>query len=363
MSLRIDISKNKADICLKEHTKVLQRFMVTNDRVGISILLNRLHSYLKDNYGKKSKTRYLIKAAIESTGNLWINMYEALEHSGISINLANPLKTRAIAEARIKYDKMDASILADLAGADLVSKCYVPDKNTREIRTLIRHRIDLARRRTQLKNRVHTTLDKYMLKYNGDLFSHKGLEWLDAQNLTMIDRQIIINSYLKEISTINELMNNVEKQMASIAMSDKRVDLLLGFTGIDYYGALLLLYEIGDITRFSNPKKLVSWTGLAPSLYQSGNTMWTGRITRQGNKRIRWFLTEAAQMAARFDPKMRTFYERISRKKGHQKALIAVARKMLVSIYYVLTRNELYDGHREDVRTRKIKNMNRVARK
>ena len=98
-------------------------------------------------------------------------------------------------------------------------------------------------------------------------------------------------------------------------------------------------------------------------LYQSGNTRWTGRITRQGNKRIRWFLTEAAQMAARYDPKMKTFYERISRKKGHQKAVIAVARKMLVSIYYVLIRNELYDGHREDVRTRKIKNMKRVARK
>ena len=81
-------------------------------------------------------------------------------------SLANPLKTRAISEARIKYDKLDASILADLTGADLISKCYVPDKNIREIRTLIRHRIDLARRRAQLKNKVHTTLDKYMLKYD-----------------------------------------------------------------------------------------------------------------------------------------------------------------------------------------------------
>jgi transposase len=320
------------------------------------MLLNRLDPYLKNNYKKKNKgVRYLIKAAIESTGNLWINMYEALEHYGINISLANPLKTRAIAEARIKYDKLDASILADLAGADLISKCYVPDKNMREIRTLIRHRIDLAHRRTQLKNKVHTTLDKYMLKYDGDLFTHKGFEWLDSQKNS-------IYTYLKEISIINELITNVQMQMASLAIGDKRVDILLGFTGIDYYGALLLLYEIGDITRFSNPKKLVSWVGLAPSQYQSGNTRWTGRITRQGNKRIRWFLTEA-QMAARYDPKMKTFYERISRKTGHQKALIAVARKMLVSIYYVLTRNELYDGHREDVRTREIKNMKRVARK
>ncbi len=83
---------------------------------------------------------------------------------------------------------------------------------------------------------------------------------------------------LNEISTINELMANVEMQMACLAISDKRI----GFTGIDCYGALLLLYEIGNITRFSNPKKLVSWVGLDPSLYQSGNTRWTGRITRQG---------------------------------------------------------------------------------
>ncbi len=89
-------------------------------------------------------------------------------------------------------------------------QCYVPDKNTREIRTSIRHRIDLARRRTQLKNRVQYTLDKYMLIYNGDLFGHKGLGWLYTQNLTMMDRQIILNSYLKEISTINERMINVE---------------------------------------------------------------------------------------------------------------------------------------------------------
>jgi transposase len=127
ISLGIDISKNKADICLKERFQVLQRFVTTNDGNGISMLLNRLDPYLKNDYKKENKgVRYLIKAAIESTGNLWINMYEALEQYGINISLANPLKTRAIAEARIKYDKSDASILADLAGADLISKCHAP---------------------------------------------------------------------------------------------------------------------------------------------------------------------------------------------------------------------------------------------
>ena len=89
--------------------------------------------------------------------------------------------------------------------------------------------------------------------------------------------------------------------MAKIAIKDERVDLLLGFTGIDYYGALLLLYEIGDITRFSNPKKLVSWIDLAPSLYQSGNISRMCRITKQGNSRIRWYLVESSTIDARYD--------------------------------------------------------------
>jgi transposase len=365
LGLGIDISKSKANICLKEDSKVLENFIVTNDEEGITTLINKLGKYININNKKEQEENCLIiKTAIESTGNLWINMYEALERQkGVDISLANPLKTKAIAEAKIKYDKLDASILADLARADLISKCYVPDKEIRDIRSLVRHRIDLSRRRTQLKNKVHNLLDKYMLKYKGDIFSKIGLQWLLANSdtrLSIVDKQIL-NSYLKEISTINELISDVEKEMANLAINDRRVELLLGFTGIDYYGALLLISEIGDITRFSNPKKLVSWVGLTPSLYQSGNISRTGRITKQGNSRIRWYLVEASTMAARYDPKMKTFYERILKKKGNQKARVAVARKMLVSIYYVLTRHELYHGHREELQITKIKNMKRIS--
>jgi transposase len=353
LGLGIDISKNKADICLKKDSQVLESFVVSNDEGGIATLLQRLERY-KDG-------TFSIKAAIESTANLWINMYEALERNGVDISLANPLKTKAIAEAKIKSDKIDAAVLADLARADLVSKCYVPDRSIREMRTLVRHRIGLAQRRTQLKNKVHNILDKYTLRYDGRLFSDAGLRWLDSQNLSTVDRQLV-NSYLKEVSIITELIGDVEKQMMSIAVTDEKVNLLLGFTGIDYYGALLLINEIGDITRFSNPKKLVSWAGLAPSLHQSGNVRWTGNITKQGNSQIRWYLVEAAQKAARYDPNLKPFYERISKRSGNHKAVVAVARKMLVSIYYVLTRNELYDGHREEDRIRKIKKMERLLK-
>lgn len=350
IGIGIDISKKKADVCIKSESEILESFVVPNDVTGIKELQKKIKPY------KKQKPRI----TMESTANMWIVMYESLEKQGLDISLANPIKTNAIAEARIKHDKLDASVLADLARADLVAKCYVPDRNTRDVRELIRHRIDLSQQNTQLKNKIHNMLDKYSLRYVGKLFSKNGLQWLKSQQLNTIDTQII-QSHLRRIKTGKELMQQVDDHLAQIAIHDKRVDLLLGFTGIGYYGAMLLLYEIGDISRFSNPKKLVSWVGLVPSLYQSGNTSYNGRITKHGNKRIRWYLTEAAQKAAQYDSRLKPFYERIKKRKGTQKAKVAVARKMLVSIYHVLSRDELYDGHRDDLQKRKINKLRQVS--
>lgn len=221
LGLGIDISKKRADICLK-NSAVVDRFSISNDEQGLATLLQRLRPHMTQGW--------TIKGAIESTGNLWMNTYEALEQNGIDIALANPLKTRAIAEARIKSDKIDSTILADLARADLVARCYVPDKATRDVRALIRYRIDLAQRRTQLKNRVHNILDKYSLRYDGELFSKNGMEWLAAQSLSAIDRQLVA-SHIREMATVDELIQDVERQMASLAVNDRRVELPLASQG------------------------------------------------------------------------------------------------------------------------------------
>lgn len=221
----------------------------------------------------------------------------------------------------------------------MIVKSYVPDKKSRNIRAMVRYRIDLVRRSTQIKNKIHNILDKYNLRYDGVLFTDKGLEWLKEQDIDRIDRRLI-DSYLKEISIINNLIDDTNRELANIAIDDDKVRLLLGFTGIDYYGALLIIYEIGDINRFSNHKKLVSYVGLAPSTYQSGNISYNGRITKRGNKILRWYIIEAAHHASRYDPHLKEFYERLAKRRGNKKAIVAVARKMLVSIYYVLKRDE-----------------------
>jgi transposase len=130
---------------------------------------------------------------------------------------------------------------------------------------------------------------------------------------------------------------------------------------VDYYAAMILLSEIGDVKRFASPEKLTSWTGLAPQVHQSGETSWTGHITRKGSKRARWILTQCAQSARQHDPKMHAFYERIERKHGYSKAIVAVSRKMLAIMYVMLTRNEPYQGENRQLTEQKHERLDRIA--
>ena len=154
---------------------------------------------------------------------------------------------------------------------------------------------------------------------------------------------------------------DIHKRSGFAVVKDERVSLLLGFKSIDYYTAMVLLNETGEIKRFNSPKKLVSWAGLCPSLHQSGATHRTGGITKQGNKWVRWVLVQVTHQAARHDPKLRPFFERLERRRGRHKAIVAVARKMLVSIYHVLSLMEPYHGEDADFRRKKVKRMWRRA--
>jgi len=118
---------------------------------------------------------------------------------------------------------------------------------------------------------------------------------------------------------------------------------------------MLLLNEIWPIARFPSPKNLVSYAGLAPSTHQSGNRTFHGPITKEDNRHIRWILIEAARHEARNDPRFNHFYQRISKRRGHEKAIVAVARKLLIYIYQVLKKQEPYRAQRNDLLAKKLK--------
>jgi len=253
---------------------VIDEFAFNNDAEGIRDLASRLTT--ED------------RVVMESTGSVWTNLYDALDERKVPVVLANPLKTRAIASARIKTDKVDARILAHLLRGDLVAECYVPPRGLREIRALVRHRASLVRARTTVKNRVHAIVGQHGLRCEySDLFGKRSLEWLRSLDLGALDR-LMLDNHLGQVESLNGQIRRVDEMIRSRGSLDEDVRLLLSLTGVDVYTALLIRSEIGCIDRFPDYKRLVSWAGLASSLHQSGTVEYSGGITRQGSRMLRW---------------------------------------------------------------------------
>jgi transposase len=327
----IDIGKAKCRAAIMDQGgNILDEFTFMNNHEGIEGLVSRLS--MDD------------RVVMESTGSVWANLYNQLDMKQIHVVLANPLKTKAIASAKIKSDKIDARILAHLLRSNLVAESYVPAKPLREIRALIRHRVGIVKIRTMVKNQVHAIVDThgFTCPYS-DMFGKGGLQWLRSLQLPSLDR-LILDNHLTHLESLNQQTERVNEEIHSKACEDEDVRLLLSLTGVDIYSALLIRSEIGCISRFPEYKKLVSWAGLAPSLHQSGNVEYHGNITKQGSKMLRWIMVEAARVAVNHDPRMQTFYERIKHRRGGQKAIVAVANKMLKIIWFMLTRREPYES-------------------
>jgi transposase len=284
------------------------------------------------------------QVVMESTANLWLTLYEALDDKHIKTVLANPMKTKAIASARVKTDKVDAKILAHLLRADLVAESYVPPQQIREIRALIRHRLSLTKMRTMVKNKVHALTDKYGYRCDfSDMFGVSGLKWLKTLEIREIDH-LILENHLLHIESINLQIGKVDVAIKEKACEDEDIRLLMSLSGVDVRTALLLKSEIGPISRFEDYKHLVSWAGLAPRVHQSGDVLWTGGLSRCGSGILRWAIVEAAQTAVCYDERFGEFYGRVKARRGGSKAIVAVGNKMLKVVWVVLVRREVYGG-------------------
>jgi len=343
----IDAGKNKCVATLKRDSKeILERVTFTNKTEGIMELVGHAKGY-----GEEAV------AVVESTGNYWIRIHDMLEENGINTLLANPVQTKAIAKARIKDDKIDSNILADLLRADLIPESFVPDREHRELRQLVRTRIDLVRNRTAFKEKVHAVLAKYEFESPvTDIFSIKGIAWLRSIELSWIDR-MAMNAYIDTMNVLDAQVEKFTAKIASIAKEDDSVKMLMTIPGIDYFTALTIMSEIVDVKRFSTPWKLVAYSGLAPSRRDSGNSKKRGGITRLGSKWLRYALVEAVNTTIRYDERLGAFYKRIAKRRGPQKAKVATAKEMLVIIWHMLTNNEPYRTMNKDLVERKYKKM------
>ncbi len=303
---------------------------------------------------------YRIKVAIEATSNYYW-MFEALDTMGMDVKLSHPLKTKMIAESKIKSDKIDANILSDLLRTDFLPTSYIPNQKIRALREILRHRIRLVSMRTQLKNRLRDILTKsnYQDSYT-DITGIKAREFIGQLSLLPVFK-IQCDDILDQIDFINKKIEKVNRIIKTYSQEFPEIERLTAIRGIGIFSALVLLAEIGDINRFPSPKKLVRYAGLCPGLHQSGETYYHRPITNEGDRYLRWILAEAAQHAVRHHGPLKDFYLFLSKTKGKQKAIVAVARKMLTGIYFVLKDNKPFAPVRINKYTNRIANLDKPA--
>jgi transposase len=284
-------------------------------------------------------------AVLESCRN-WCVMHDWLEDIVDEVVLANPYKVKAIAEAKIKTDKIDASILSDLLRADLVPRCYVAPKNVREMRNLLRERIYFVRMRTMTKNRITTIFDRYpeekaKFKTWTDLFGKKGRVQLESINMSESDRAIV-NRELDYIDSINTFIKDIETVIKENFKLSKNAQILKTIPGIGEFFSMLIDAEIGDINRFKNEKALACYAGLVPSTYSSGGTTHHGRLIKHSNKLLRWAFIEAIIPAIRSDEKLRFEYDLLRSRMNWNKAKAAMGRKLLTIAFHCLKKKQKY---------------------
>lgn len=333
----VDYHKRWSEVTIMDRSGTeLKSGRVTNNK-------DKLFQFLGD-YVVPGRTQ----AVMEATDN-WVVMYDWLEELVGDVRLAHPYKVKLISEARIKTDRIDSRVLAHLLRTHFLPEAYVSSKEAREVRQIVRQRIQLVGMCTMVKNRIRSVLRKYPELMETcpvlDLFSKRGLLWLQGVQLSSVD-QGIIDKELRVYTPLDEEICDSGVLIEDIAARDEKVQLLTSIPGIGNFLAVLIRYEIDDISRFRTPGKLCSYCGLVPSTHSSGGKTYHGRITKQGNRYLRWAFVEAVWPAVRVDGELRSFYERLKQEKGTGKAKVAVAKRLATMAYLVLSRKRPYEIRR-----------------
>jgi len=258
--------------------------------------------------------------------------------------VSNPFKTRVIAEAKVKTDKVDARVLAELLAVDYLPTVWLADEATKVLRRQVARRAQLVRQRTRLKNQVQAVLARNLVPRcpAADLFGHKGRRWLAVQDLP-VDEQRAVAALLRQLDFHGEELRLLDAELAQVALERADVRRLMTIPGVDAVVAVSIVAAVGDFARFASPDKLVAYFGLNPRVRQSGGQPAShGRITKAGRAHARGMLVEAAWVATKCPGPLRAFYQRVKARRGAQIAVVAAARKLAVLCWNLIHRGEDY---------------------
>lgn len=245
------------------------------------------------------------RIAVEATGN-WMWLYELIEERHPDLVLAHPLKTKAIASARIKTDKINATTLAHLPRADLVPAAYIPPRAVRDTRELLRYRASLVRLRTQVKNKIAAIISKTGLQTpTRTACGVKSRRFLATTPVRPCHR-LGLDGYLRTLVHLTTEIHQVATVITQQAEADPQAQILQTMPGIGAYSALLILSEIGDVGQFPDSRHLCSYAWLVPSVHASSGKTLLGLLTKQGASWFRWILVELSAHAINGAPQFRS---------------------------------------------------------
>ena len=282
--------------------------------------------------------------ALESTTNCWA-VAEIVQQYAARVVASNPMATKAIAQSKIKTDKVDSRVLAQLLRCDFLPDVWQPDASTRLRRQLSGRRATLVGQRTCLRNRIHSVLAMRLIEPPmKSLFGKEGRQWLDRLTKEQIDRDGLdmITSDLRLLDSLQNEIDQFDDRLDQLGYQDPRVKLLMTMPGVSVVVAQALVAAFGDIKRFRTADKAAAYLGLTPSTKQSAKTCHHGSITKRGNSNARWMLVQAAQHMHRQPGPLGHFFRRLKGRKNHNIAVVATARKMAMIAWHMLKRNEPY---------------------
>jgi len=277
---------------------------------------------------------------LEMTTNTW-TMVDLLEPHVQSVTVVHPPYVHLITRAQVMTDKKAALALAQLHAAGLLPPVWVPPKEVRDLRAIVAQRRKMVKLANQAKNRLQSLLHRHNIVPSSkkEMPSPECREWWHSLPLSALEL-VRIHTDLATLSFAQQQVELLEACLAEQAALDERVPLLVQLPGVALLSAMTILAAIGDIRRFESPEQLVGYAGLGARVHDSGESRKTGRITKAGRKDLRHAMVQVAHIAKQKHPHWKAEFKRLAKRIGKQKAKVAIARKLLVAVWYSLARQE-----------------------
>jgi transposase len=266
------------------------------------------------------------------------NAFWFVEQVGLtagSVHVANPYKVRLIASSRLKSDRADARILADLLRVGYLPEVYIPSEQIRDWRQLVSYRIRLVRDRVRVKNRILTIIGREGQTVAGsDAFGRMGRRQMERLDVTPAARQMV-TVFLTHHDLLSDQIKALDGEIAKQGADDPVVQRLRTIDGVETFTALAIRAAVGEMSRFGSAKSFAAYTGLIPGYRQSADTIHTGGITKQGVTTLRWLLIQAVPHAVRKSAFLKRLYRRICFRSSVGHAKVAVAHALARIIFHV----------------------------